>query len=32
LSALKEILGLAPDTKVIVVNGREERAHALRAI
>jgi two-component system NtrC family response regulator len=32
LSALKEILGLAPETKVIVVTGREERAHALRAI
>jgi len=32
LAALGEILRLAPETKVIVVTGREERAHALRAI
>src|SRR5262245_10450332 len=32
LAALPEILRVAPETKVIVVTGREERAHALRAI
>ena len=32
LAALEEILRVAPGTKVIVVTGREERAHALRAI
>ena len=32
LAALEEILRVAPETKVIVVTGREERAHALRAI
>jgi len=32
LAALAEILAVRPDTKVIVVTGREERASALRAV
>jgi two-component system NtrC family response regulator len=32
LAALKEILTVAPATKVIVVTGREEREHALEAV
>ncbi|EWY41280.1 Fis family transcriptional regulator [Skermanella stibiiresistens SB22] len=32
LRTLAEILALAPETKVIVVTGNEERAHAVRAI
>jgi two-component system NtrC family response regulator len=32
LAALREILALAPETKVIVVTGREERACAQRAV
>lgn len=32
LAALGEILALAPETKVIVVTGNDEREHALRAI
>jgi two-component system NtrC family response regulator len=32
LAALTEIRELSPETKVIVVTGREERAHALRAV
>ena len=32
LRTLAEILAAAPDTKVIVVTGNEERAHAVRAI
>jgi two-component system NtrC family response regulator len=32
LAALEEILGLAPQTKVVVVTGSEERDHALQAI
>ncbi len=32
LAALGEILSLSPECKVIVVTGREEREHALRAV
>jgi two-component system NtrC family response regulator len=32
LAALGEILAQAPETKVIVVTGRQEREHALRAV
>jgi len=32
LAALGEIAGISPETKVIVVTGREEREHALRAV
>ena len=32
LRTLAEILAVAPETKVIVVTGNEERAHAVRAI
>jgi two-component system, NtrC family, response regulator len=32
LATLKEILALAPDTKVIVVTGNQDRANAVRAI
>ena len=32
LATLEQILGLAPDTKVIVVTGNQDRAHAVRAI
>jgi two-component system NtrC family response regulator len=32
LRALGELLAISPDTKVIVVTGREERANALRAV
>ncbi len=32
LATLQEILEYAPDTKVIVLSGNQERAHALRAI
>ena len=32
LATLQQILALAPETKVIVVTGNEERAHAVRAI
>ncbi|MCF6281041.1 MAG: PEP-CTERM-box response regulator transcription factor [Candidatus Polarisedimenticolaceae bacterium] len=32
MQALKEILAIAPDTKVIVVTGNEDRANALEAI
>lgn len=32
LALLQEILGLAPSSKVIVLSGSEERAHALKAI
>ncbi|OYO28679.1 PEP-CTERM-box response regulator transcription factor [Janthinobacterium sp. PC23-8] len=32
LATLQQILALAPDTKVIVLSGNQERAHALKAI
>ncbi len=32
LAALSEILSLVPETKVVVVTGREEREHALEAV
>ena len=32
LAALSEMLSLAPETKVVVVTGREEREHALEAV
>ena len=32
LAALKEILEIAPFTKVIVITGNDDRAHALKAI
>jgi len=32
LATLQQILVLAPDTKVIILSGNQERAHALRAI
>ncbi|MGK5037804.1 PEP-CTERM-box response regulator transcription factor [Janthinobacterium sp. LB3P118] len=32
LATLQHILALAPDTKVIILSGNQERAHALRAI
>ena len=32
LATLKEMLEHAPDTKVIVLSGNQERAHALKAI
>jgi two-component system NtrC family response regulator len=32
LAALREILSHAPETKVVVVTGREEREHALEAV
>jgi two-component system NtrC family response regulator len=32
LATLQQILALAPDTKVIILSGNQERAHALRAI
>ena len=32
LAALETILGMAPETKVIVASGNESRAHALKAI
>ena len=32
LATLQQILALAPDTKVIILSGNQERAHALKAI
>ncbi len=32
LATLQQILALAPDTKVIVLSGNQERAHALKAV
>jgi two-component system NtrC family response regulator len=32
LAALRELLAMAPTAKIIVVTGREERAHALKAV
>lgn len=32
LATLQQILALAPDTKIIVLSGNQERAHALKAI
>ena len=32
LAALEAILGMAPETKVIVATGNEDRAHALKAV
>ncbi len=32
LATLRQILALAPDTKVIILSGNQERAHALKAI
>ena len=32
LATLQQILALAPDTKIIVLSGNQERAHALKAV
>ena len=32
LATLQQILALAPDTKIIILSGNQERAHALKAI
>jgi two-component system NtrC family response regulator len=32
LALLQQILGVAPDTKVIILSGNQDRAHALKAI